>query len=108
MLDNIKILLGLEEEISERQEELLTLILNHTTQRLKNRLGKVEEVPDELKYIVEDVAVKRFNRIASEGATSHTVEGETWSFNDDDFAEFEADIAAYLSSSPTGGGIKFL
>jgi len=76
--------------------------------RLLIRIG-AETVPEQLGYIVREVAVRRYNRIGSEGVASHTVEGESMSWNEDDFEPFEADINAYLASIHNGKArIKFL
>mgnify|MGYP000380961118 CR=1 FL=1 len=94
MLDNLKALLGLpEEDIS--QDKKLQLILTAAKSRLKLLLGGIEP-PEELNYIIVDISIKRFNRIGSEGTTIHQVEGESRSFADDDFAEYEEDIKRYL------------
>ena len=78
------------------------------TSRLLVRIG-AEVVPEQLGYIVREVAIKRYNRIGSEGVSSHTVEGESQSWNEDDFEPFEADINAYLASIHNGKAkIKFL
>jgi len=78
------------------------------TSRLLVRIG-AEVVPEQLGYIVREVAVRRYNRIGSEGVTSHTVEGESMSWNEDDFEPFEADINAYLTANHAGNPkIKFL
>ena len=71
------------------------------TSRLLIRIG-AEVVPEQLGYIVREVAVRRYNRIGSEGAASHTVEGESMSWNEDDFEPFEADINAYLAANHAG------
>ena len=78
------------------------------TSRLLIRIG-AEAVPEQLGYIVREVAIKRYNRIGSEGVSSHTVEGESQSWNEDDFEPFEADINAYLASIHNGKAkIRFL
>lgn len=78
------------------------------TSRLLVRIG-AEVVPEQLGYIVREVAIKRYNRIGSEGVSSHTVEGESQSWNEDDFAAFESDISAYLAANHAGNPkIKFL
>ena len=71
------------------------------TSRLLVRIG-ADAVPEQLGYIVREVAVRRYNRIGSEGVASHTVEGESMSWNEDDFEPFEADINAYLAANHAG------
>lgn len=107
MLDKIKLLLGMD---GNELDEQLELILSNTGERLKLLLGGVSEIPEALAYIVVEVAVARFNRIGSEGMSSHSVEGESISFSDDDFAGYKADIEAYLDeqSGTKRGRVRFL
>lgn len=65
MLEDLKLLLGLE-DTDKKTEQQLQLILNATKQRLKFLLGGLEP-PEEMEYIILDVSVIRFNRIGSEG-----------------------------------------
>lgn len=107
MLSQLKTLLGVEgTELDDR----LNLILTNTGERLKILLGGVSEIPEGLRYIVTEVAVVRFNRIGSEGMSSHSVEGESISFSDDDFAGYRADIEAYLDeqAETRRGRVRFL
>ena len=87
VLESVKILLGEPEGLDDKLDAVIKL----TQSRLSMRLG-VKEVPSELEYIVVDVAIIRFNRIGSEGVSSHSVEGESMSFSDNDFAGYEEDI----------------
>ena len=106
MLEEIKIILGIADNALDSQ---LNIIIANTKSRLKMFLGGLD-VPESLNYVVTEVSVKRFNRIGSEGITSHTVEGESMSFSDDDFAEFAGDIQAYLDSVAAAkkGKVRFL
>lgn len=79
---------------------------------LSLRLGG-RTVPEALGYVVRDVALARYNRLGSEGVSSHGVEGETMQWNrGDDFAPYAADIAAWgaLADEPAGAGgvVRFL
>ena len=106
MLNKIKLMLGINDnDIDDR----LNLIVSNATSRVKMLLGGIEP-PAELEYIIIDVAVARFNRIGSEGLTSHTVEGESLAFCEDDFATFDADIQAYLGKQESGtrGKLRFI
>ena len=96
MLEEIKSLLGFEPD-DTGPDIRLNQIINGAKQRLKIKLGNVEP-PAELNYIIVEVAVIRFNRIGSEGLLSHTVEGESQSFSDDDFKSYESDIQDWLNS----------
>ena len=69
----------------------------------------VEEVPTELEYIVTEVSIVRYNKIGSEGVTSHSVEGETMSFSDNDFKGYLDDIEVWKNKkNEVKGVVKFL
>ena len=95
MLEQIKSLLGLADDSS--RDDLLNTIINLTTARLSLLLGGIEP-PDTLDHIVIEVSVARFNRIGSEGLSSHSVEGESLSFTENDFDPFLNEIQAFLDS----------
>lgn len=105
VLESVKILLGEPEGLDDKLDAVIKL----TQSRLSMRLG-VKEVPSELEYIVVDVAIIRFNRIGSEGVSSHSVEGESMSFNDNDFANYEEDIKSWLDKQKDvkKGKVRFL
>lgn len=108
MLKDLKVLLGITEDDTS-QDPKLNLILSGTRSRLKALLGG-QEPPEELEYIITDVAIIRFNKIGSEGMTSHSVEGESLSFADNDFAGYMDDIQAYIDSQEEArkGRVRFL
>lgn len=92
-LDNVKALLELQG--THEKDDVILAILDNAEARLKAFLENAQEVPEELNYIIIEVAVSRFNRIGSEGFTSHGIEGESVSFSDDDFSPFMDDINRY-------------
>lgn len=106
MLEEIKTILGIADKALDSK---LNIIIANTKARMKMLLGGLD-VPESLNYVIIEVSVKRFNRIGSEGITSHTVEGESMAFSDDDFAEFAGDIQAYLDSVAAAkkGKVRFL
>lgn len=106
MLEKLKIMLGITDS---GRDELLNLLIESATARLKTLLGGIEP-PASLEYIVRDVSIIRFNRIGSEGMTSHTVEGESQQFSDSDFDGFRDDIQAFLESQKDSarGRVRFL
>ena len=105
ILENVKELLGNTKNIDDK----LNVIIELTQKRLGNLLS-VKEVPEELEYIVIEVSVIRFKRIGSEGVSSHSVEGESMSFNDDDFDSYDKDIRSWLNnqSDLKKGSVRFL
>ena len=108
MLSDILNLLGLS-TTNETAVTLINIIIETVTQRLLLRL-EADTLPGELNYIVKEVTVARYNRIGSEGISSHSVEGESITFNDDDFGPYESDIEAYLNAQKgtKKGVVRFL
>lgn len=108
MLDNLKMMLGIAADDIDLDPKL-KLILSNTTARLKLLLGGIDP-PEEMDHIVLDVAIMRFNRIGSEGLSSHSVEGESLSFSENDFDGFASEIQAWLDlqKESTRGKVRFL
>lgn len=106
-MDAVKKLLGVQDTALDEQ---LQIIVDSVENRLKVLLGGVSVIPDALKYIVAEVSVIRYNRIGSEGMTSHSVEGESISYSDNDFSGFMPEIEAYLDeqSGTRRGRVRFL
>lgn len=109
LLSDLKEMLGIMEN-DDTLNRKLTLILNGTKKRLKFFLGGLEP-PDEMDYIVLDVSIIRYNKLGSEGLSSHSVEGESLSWADNDFSGYMDDINAYLdekNKNSKKGEFKFL
>lgn len=108
MLENLKAMLGFGNEDKDIEAKL-NLIISIATSRLKLKLGGIEP-PEDLNHIILEVAIKRFNRIGSEGLSSHSVEGESLSFDDSDFDEFADEIQAFLNAQKdsTKGKVRFI
>lgn len=106
MLENLKIMLGID---GAENDPKLNLIISNVTARLKRLLGGIEP-PAEMDDIILEVCITRFNRIGSEGLTSHSVEGESLSFTDDDFSAYTEDIQAFLDRQKdnTRGKVRFI
>lgn len=107
MLCDAKVLLGIT---GNELDEKLATIQDSVESRLKILLGGVDEIPEALAYIVTEVTVIRYNRIGSEGMSSHSVEGESISYSDNDFAGFLSDIEAWQSAQASAkrGKVRFL
>ena len=108
MLEKLKMLLDIDSSDTDLDDKL-TLIVAMATARLKRLLGGIEP-PESMEDIIIEVSIIRFNRIGSEGLTSHSVEGESLSFSDDDFAAYTEDIQAFLDTQKqsTRGKVRFL
>lgn len=108
MLNSLKLMLGIPATDTD-QDEKLKLIISTATARLKLLLGGLEP-PETMDHIIREVSIIRFNKIGSEGMGSHTIEGESLTFNEDDFAAFADEIQAYLDTlkDSTRGRVRFL
>lgn len=92
-LEKLKIALQLKDS---SQDELLSLYLADATDFLKLRLSiDGGELPFSMEAVVRAVAVKKFNRFKNEGMSSYSQEGESITFNSNDFADFEPEIEQY-------------
>ncbi|MEG1433821.1 phage head-tail connector protein [Eubacterium sp.] len=106
MLEKIKLLLGITDNDLDTK---LTLIVDSVTARLKLLLGGLNP-PSELDHIIIEVAIIRFNRIGSEGMSAQSVEGESNTYQDNDFSGFADEIEAFKASQNNTklGVIRFL
>lgn len=86
MLKDIKLFLGISDTL---QDDLLNLIIIDSEERILSKINeyavlnetsKLKEIPKEYTYIHRDVAIKRFNKINSEGATSDSEEGRSFNW----------------------------
>ena len=103
IIENVKEIKGIQDNI---QNSLLNILLNESMARIlayinKSRAEKLEEYPTELAYILQDVTVKRFNRLNSEGSISDSEEGRanTW---EDYLAEHTDVLDTYHDSNDDG------
>ena len=96
-LAELKTMLGLADDT---RDALLSLIIKTTVQalRFKLALAPPEPFPSDLSYIALEVCVKRFNRLKNEGMASYSQEGESITFNSNDFDDFQADIDAWKNA----------
>lgn len=104
-LSELKKLLGINDE---SMDDKLQSIIDIVTRRLELIIGYT--VPPELSYIITEVSIARFNRIGSEGMSSHSVDGESINYVDDDFAPYLDDIRAWQDAqdNPRRGRVRFL
>lgn len=109
MLEEIKTVLGLSDAPGGTVDPILKVLIKTVTARLLVLIGATE-VPEALQYIITEVVIARYNRIGSEGVSSHGVSGETMQWNDDDFTPYQKDIDAYRLSqaSERKGKVRFL
>jgi hypothetical protein len=107
-LQDVTILLG-------TQDARVDVIYSKTEQRLLSRLKRslpeLTAVPNDLDYIVDEVAIARFNRIGSEGMASESMDGHSATYDSIDFNAFERDIVDYINAHAPDvkkGKVRFL
>ena len=107
-LTDLKTMLQIKDN---KRDDILNLISKNTESALCFKLGE-KKVPDELSYIALEVAVKRYNRIANEGMSQYSQEGESITFNSNDFDEFVDDIDQWKNNNDKKpkslGGVVFI
>ena len=106
-LDNIKILLGLEEDDS--QDEILTILLSNAVSTINVYLG-VTELPQELNFVAEQLAIIKFNKLGSEGIQTEKIDVLSTTYQSDELASFKAvlDVSKANNNLATTKRIKFL
>ena len=106
-LDYIKILLGLEDDDS--QDEVLTVLLTNAVSTINVYLG-VTELPQELGFIAEQLAVIKFNKLGSEGIQTEKIDVLSTTYQADELASFKAILDSYKANNnlATTKRVKFL
>ena len=82
--EEIRLLKGIPKSDQE-QDDLLTLIVRDSFERMIAYVNQFSdtalgELPGSVAYILRDVAVSRFNRLNSEGATADSEEGRSFTW----------------------------
>lgn len=106
---NVKTMLGIKDTL---QDAVISLIIANIESRLTVWLkqhAKLDNIPSELLFIVEEMAVARFQRLGSEGMASESVEGHSVTFNEDDFSPYLSILETYIpeKSNEKSGKVMF-
>lgn len=106
-------LLALGDSADESADEILQLLQTTAERRLLFAIGlirrgfglseTVEVVPSELSWIIDDLVIKRWNRIGSEGYRSEAVEGHRIEFSSDDLKEYLGYLSDFYRPDDYGG-----
>lgn len=104
MLERIKTLLDIKDNM---QDQPISILLENVSDMLKAKLGK--EIPIELNFIVEEITIRRFNRLGSEGFKSEWAEGHKIEFYDldDEFKPYEDIIEQHKDGTSSKGEVLF-
>lgn len=104
LLNRVKVLLGIT---NNDNEELLREIIEITKSKILNYVNE-SELPNELEFVLVELAIKRFNRIGSEGFTSETVDGKTMSYEDSEFEGYKKYLDDYICKNNINKGFKLI
>lgn len=107
-LEDVKLLLDIspDEEDAVLDRKLNLIIGNARRQVLSYLPPETKEVPEELSYIVTEMAVARFNRIGNEGMSSYTQEGESITYGSD-ISPYLTAIQSWNEKHSTKGRVRF-
>lgn len=95
MLENVKVLLGITgNDLNSKLEYLIDTAEKRLLAYLPD---DVCEVPEELEYIVVELAVARFNRLGNEAMSSYSQDGESITYSDNDIESYMKDINAWIA-----------
>jgi hypothetical protein len=105
---DVKTLIGVSDTFNDAQ---LQVAINLATSRVTSYVG-TETLPDSLAWIVEELAISRFNRIGNEGMSQNQEEGRVMMFTSDDLTLYRTYLDKYIADNDTSGineaRVKFL
>ena len=101
LLNRVKTLLGITDN-----DELIYEIVEITKSKILNYINEIK-LPQELEFILIEMAVSRFNKIGSEGFSSESTDGKSISY-EDDFEIYKQYLDDYLFRTGQNKGFKLL
>ena len=107
ILKEIKLLKGVSDTA---QDDLLNLTIKESIERILafvNRYSEtsITEIPNNAAYIVRDVAVKRFNKLNSEGTKADSEEGRAFTWEDNYLSEDDKQVLISLATKRRSRGV---
>ena len=104
-LDNVKVLLSLTDDSS--QHGLLTVLRNNAVSTIILYLG-VEDIPDELTFIAEQMTVIKYRRIGAEGIDTEKIDVLSTKYIADDLKPFISMLDRYKDNNLGGRRLRML
>ena len=98
MLSNIKTLLEIPEEEKSR-DGILTLLYNYACSTVALYVG-VTKIPNDLVWIAEQLAVRKYNKLGEEGVVSSNYEGIQLQYEESDLKAFQDLLDRYVELHP--------
>ena len=103
-LDNIKILLSLVDD--DTQDELLEVLFNNAVNTILLYLG-IDEMPDALSFIAEQMTVVKYRRIGA-GIDTEKIDVLSTKYEKDDIKPFREILNQYKINSLGGKRLRML
>lgn len=109
LLTEVKLFKGISAKDTS-QDDLIKLSINESIDRILAKLNdysdtEMTEIPKRLTFIVRDVAIKRYNRLNSEGTVEDCEEGKTFKW-DSYLKEYESTLrSAAIGKVYSGKGV---
>ena len=99
-LKRLRIILGVD-----NQDDLLLEILRITEERILAYTG-FRDIPDDLQWLLVELAAQRFNRIGSEGFQSESVDGNSVSYGSEEnfLGEYKTFLDNYVKENTSKKG----
>ena len=104
-LDNIKVLLSLVDDDS--QDSVLTVLLNNAVNTITLYLG-VEDIPEELTFIAEQMTVIKYRRVGAEGIDTEKIDVLSTKYVADDLKPFTTLLDQYKMNNLGGKKLRLL
>lgn len=95
-ISNIKLKLGLTADNS--QNDLLDILLSDAVNYMMTYI-ETGAIPKQLEFIAEEVAIKRYRRIGSEGISTEKIDVLSTSYKSDDFYEYKPLMELYKNNN---------
>ena len=103
-IERIQTLLGvtLDDADKGRVEVYITEAKQAIMVYIQQYLSDYAEFPTELNYLVDHLALAKYNKFHNEGLKSISEEGLTLSFNSNDLKDYMGDIQAWIDQHSNG------
>lgn len=103
-LESIKTLLSIEDD---SKDEILTILLYAAMSAIQVYLG-VEEFPQKLTFVAEQMTIIKYRRIGAEGIETEKIDVLSTKYVTDDFKPFKDILQNYKDNNLFGKRLKML
>lgn len=108
-LTKVKLLLSISDTL---QDALIELLLEDSEARLLSYINQdgagLAAYPQEMSWLLREVAIRRFNRIGDEGKKSSSESDVTATWSDDDVADYAVYLKRYRNKKGGNGIARFV